>query len=123
MSEITPGSTISTVEDEPAQVPLISAYAPRWLVIALTIVAIVTLIIILIFGAYWSQRFQNAVSKFFVCVLLAFCFAIIMFVIYPQNVRVKNIPLINLPVELVGPPALFVITLPLLLYIYRRFKL
>lgn len=69
-------------------------------------------------GSYWPQRFQNAMAKFFVSVLLAFCFSIIMFVVYPQNARVKNIPFINMPVELVGPPALFVIVLALLWYLY-----
>lgn len=98
--------------------PVLSQSASRRLVAATTISSIIIFMLLLITGSYWPQRFQNTTAKFFVCVLLAFCFSIIMFVVYPQNARIKNIPLINLPVELVGPPALFVISLMLLWYLY-----
>jgi len=41
-----------------------------------------------------------------------------MFVIYPQNARINKIPLINISVQLVGPPALFVVSLTLLWFLY-----
>ncbi len=98
--------------------PVLSQSASRRFVAAITISSIIIFMLLLLTGSYWPQRFQNTAAKFFVCVLLAFCFSIIMFIVYPQNARIKNIPLINLPVELVGPPALFVISLILLSYLY-----
>lgn len=97
---------------------VLSQSASRRFVAAITIISITVFILLLLTGAYWPQRFQNSAAKFFVCVLLSFCFSIVMFVVYPQEARIKNIPLINLPVELVGPPSLFVITLMLLWYYY-----
>lgn len=98
--------------------PILSQSASRRFVAVITIVSITVFVLLLLTGAYWPQRFQNTAAKFFVCVLLAFCFSIVMFVVYPQDARIKNIPLINLPVELVGPPSLFVISLLLLSYFY-----
>lgn len=103
---------------EPPVRAVLSKTASRRLVASVTIASLIIFLSVLLFGSYWPQRFESPIAKFFVCVLLSFCFSIVMFVIYPQNARIKNIPLINLPVELVGPPALFVIALLLLWYLY-----
>lgn len=98
--------------------PILSKSVSKRLVAIITIASITIFLILLVTGSYWPNRFQNPAAKFFVCVLLAFCFSIVMFVVYPQNARIKNIPIINVPVELVGPPSLFVISLLLLWYLY-----
>jgi len=106
----------SPPHDDPAR-PLI-AIMPRWLILVITVAAILLLIGFLIAGSFWPHLFQHYAAKFFVCTMLAFCFSIVMFVIYPQNIRLKKIPGINLAVEVVGPPALFFATLPLLWHYY-----
>ena len=94
------------------------AVLPRWLVITITVILTILLIAFLIAGSFWPRVFQHYTAKFFVCTMLAFCFSIFMFVLYPQKIRIHNIPLINLPVEVVGPPALFFCTLPMLWHLY-----
>jgi hypothetical protein len=96
----------------------LTAHAPRWLIITITVVATISFLASMIVGVFWPRWFQYATAKFFVCVSLAFCFAIVMFAIYPQAARMKNIPWLNLPVELVGPPSLFIIALLLLRAVY-----
>lgn len=110
--------TLQNPDTPPPIRPILSKAASRRFVAIITIISITIFISLLFTGSYWPQRFQNPAAKFFVCVLLAFCFSIVMFVVYPQNARIKNIPLINLPVELIGPPALFVTALTLLWYLY-----
>lgn len=111
-------SNLEQLDDGRGIRPLLSATASRRLVAGVTIASIIIFLTVLLAGSYWPQRFQSSLAKFFVCVLLSFCFSIVMFVIYPQDVRIKNIPLINLPVELVGPPALFFVALALLWFLY-----
>jgi hypothetical protein len=106
----------SIAHDDPAR-PL-TAIMPRWLIVVITVAAILLLIGFLIAGSFWPLLFQHNAAKFFVCTMLAFCFSIVMFVIYPQNIRIKKIPGIDLAVEVVGPPALFLATLPLLWHYY-----
>jgi len=91
---------------------------PRWLIIVITVCALLLLVSFLVAGSFWPQLFQHNTAKFFVCTMLAFCFSIAMFVIYPQEIRIKKIPGINLAVEVVGPPALFLVALPLLWHFY-----
>jgi len=109
-------NTPSMAHDDPAK-PLI-AILPRWLVLVFTVAAVILLIGFLIAGSFWPRFFQHYTAKFFVCTMLAFCFSIVMFVIYPQDIRIKKIPIIDLAVELVGPPALFFVTLPVLWHFY-----
>ena len=109
-------NTPSMAHDDPAK-PLI-AILPRWLVQVFTVAAMILLIGFLISGSFWPRLFQHYTAKFFVCTMLAFCFSIIMFVIYPQDIRIKKIPGIELAVEIVGPPALFFVTLPVLWHFY-----
>jgi hypothetical protein len=111
-------NTADQPNDGPPVRSVLSQTASRRLVATATIVSIIILLSILLVGLVWPQHFQSAIAKFFVCFGLSFCFSIIMFVIYPQNARIKNIPFINLPVELVGPPALFVVSIALLWFLY-----
>src|SRR5882724_1191656 len=119
--ETTPDTTGKAADDLEASF-LRSAYAPRWLIIAITVLSIILLVACLITGLFWPRWFQHPTARVLLCFLLAFCLAIVMFGVYPQVARIKNVPLINLPVEFVGPLSIFVVALTLLLFIYPNAK-
>lgn len=68
-------------------------------------------------GLWRSQYFEGPTERVLYCVATAFFLSLFLFILYPQHVRLKKIPIIGWPVEIVGPPALFVIVLALLLEI------
>lgn len=47
--------------------------------------------------------------KFGISVLLALLFSIFFFILWPQKATLEQVPLINLPIKLVGPIVLWVI--------------
>jgi len=120
--ETTPDTTRKAAADDLEKSFLLSAYLPRWLIIAITVLSIILLVACLITGLFWPRWFQHPNARVLLCFLLAFCLAIVMFGVYPQVARIKNVPLIDLPVELVGPLSIFVVALTLLVFIYPNAK-
>jgi hypothetical protein len=89
---------------------LISLVPPR-LVLALAVVAFVTAGILLAGGLVWPERFEHSTARFLLCAAVALNLAIFFFIIYPQDVKLTKVPVINVSVPLVGPIVLFILML------------
>jgi len=85
----------------------------RKIVIRLAVGAFVVASILMICGLVWPERFDNSTARFILCAAIAMNLAIFFFVLYPQEIKLSQIPLINVTIQLVGPIALYIVLLML----------
>jgi hypothetical protein len=91
---------------------------PKRVVIGLAIAAFAIPSLLLIAVLAWPAvlaGFGTSIGRFFFCLTISLYLAVFFFVLYPQRFVLTRIPVIDLPVTLVGPPALWVVFLLLLL--------
>jgi hypothetical protein len=87
---------------------------PKQLVIALAISSFVLASILMACGLIWPEKFDNATARFILCAGIALNLAVFFFVLYPQEIKLTKIPLINVTIQLLGPIALYIVMLLLL---------
>lgn len=82
---------------------------------ALGVTAVAIAGILLAVFLAWPARLEGEMARFVFCLIVALDLAIFFFVFYPANFELTEVPIIKLPVRLVGPVVLFVVLLLLLL--------
>ena len=83
------------------------------IVIRLAVGAIVVASILMTCGLVWPERFDNSTARFILCAAIALNLAIFFFVLYPQEIKLTRIPMLNVTIQLVGPIALYIVMLML----------
>jgi hypothetical protein len=68
-----------------------------------------------IWGASFPNRFEHAFARFAFALLVAIVLSVGLFILYPVATRMKGIPYLPATVELVGPIAMFVAVLLLMI--------
>lgn len=91
---------------------------PRWLIVAFVVVLFLGMVTVLFWGIYRPSYFQSSTAKFFTCFILSICASVFIFFLYPARMSLSRIPLLDLPVKLVGPSVLFVVVLLLTWKLY-----
>ena len=87
---------------------------PRRFVIAFAVAAFVLAGMLLCAGLLWPEKFEGPPSRFILCTFVALNLAVFFFVIYPEEFKLSEVPIINLAVPLVGPIVLFIVILLLM---------
>lgn len=90
---------------------------PLRLVQALAVLTFVLALLSLAVGIFLPGWVAHPTARVYLCVAVALCLGIFVFILYPQEVKLSTIPLVNLAVPVAGPLAVFVILLNLLLTI------
>jgi hypothetical protein len=94
--------------------PLTSMFSKK-IVIRLAVSAFAIASLLMTFGLIWPERFDNGTARFILCAAISLNLAIFFFVLYPQEIKLTQIPVINLSITLVGPIALYIVLLLLFL--------
>jgi hypothetical protein len=87
---------------------------PRRFVVALAVTAFVLAVVLLGAGLLWPERFESPPSRFILCIFVALNLAVFFFIIYPEEFKISEVPIINVAVPLVGPIVLFIVILLLM---------
>src|SRR5687768_10284636 len=84
---------------------------PRWIVVVVVLLSLAMAVVVLVWAILQPQRFAEPFTRTVYSVLIAFALAIGLFILYPMYIRIKEIPYVSIPVEVVGPAALFIVVL------------
>ena len=106
----TPAITPQPDPGRDAASPLIDLL-PRWIVVVVGLLSLAMAILVLVWAILQPQRFGEPFTRTVFAVLIAFALAIGLFILYPLYIRIKAIPYTSIPVEVVGPVALFIVVL------------
>src|SRR5438876_3655633 len=87
---------------------LIEVMSPK-LVITLAIGSVIGAIILCLIGIFWPHLITTQVSRFFLCLLSAFLFAVFVFTLYPADFKLDISKKIGSPFILVGPAAVWIV--------------
>lgn len=91
-----------------------SAFSPAFLRVLAT-AAVAAAALLLVVFLVWPARLESETARFVFCLMVSLDLAIFFFVFYPTRLEMTEVPVIKLPVRLVGPIVLFVVLLVLLL--------
>jgi hypothetical protein len=72
-------------------------------------------LVVLGFGLLVPDRLDTPMARFLVCLTVSVFLSIFFFVFYPHRYELDRIPLVNLPIRVVGPVVLWIAVLLLLL--------
>lgn len=106
-------ATGSNVPLDPGK-PLVRIF-PLWAVIAIAIVALAATAALLVWALLCPSRFDGIFSRFILSLGLSLGTGFFLFVVYPWGFRLTKIPGLDVSVEIVGPAALILILLFVLL--------
>lgn len=93
------------------------AMMPRWLVVLLAVASFLIATVALFCGMLFPGTvalLETGTGRFVFCLMLSLYLSVFFFVMYPQYLRMAKIPGIDLPIEVVGLPALWIVTFLLL---------
>ena len=111
-SDLTMGN--KALDSKAAARPLI-AILPRWLVIAIALLAFAAVSGLFVWAFVNASSFEGTFARFILCLSIALYLGLFLFIIYPWGYRLTKIPYVDLSVEVVGPAALFIILFVFLL--------
>ena len=80
----------------------------------LAVAALVAVSGLLAWGLVQPSRFEAEVPRFLLCAAISVYLSVFFFVFYPDRYELDTVPVLNLPVRVVGPVALWIIVFLLL---------
>jgi hypothetical protein len=89
----------------------LTSIVPKWLVIVLAVVAFVLANALLGSGLFLPEKFEHPTARFILCTAISMNLALFFFVLYPQVIKLTEIPVLHLTIHLVGPIALYIVVL------------
>lgn len=104
----------SGADKSDAAKPLI-AILPRRVVVIIAVAAFLLAICLIVWALVRPIDFATSFARFILCLAISFSLGVFLFVSYPSDYRLTKVPLVDLPIEVVGPAALFLILLSVLL--------
>lgn len=93
----------------------LTAVLPLWLTRTIAVLALVLMIGLFCWACIVPQRFSSDLTRFMLCLGLSFCAGIFLFVFYPARYSMREFNGIKLPMKVVGPAALFLLLLFILM--------
>jgi len=88
---------------------------PRRMLIGFAAIAVIGALALAGIAVVWPEIVSNAIARFWFCVLVSFLFAMFSFLLYPTRMEFPRNPVAGVLTALVGPSALWIALLLLLL--------